>query len=136
MLVNEAQFIFLLSCKLQAISREGERYGLGEAKYYLIVFFTTVIAQCFAVGLVGTIKYSSALLGGVIVAACIPVTEVLAVFFFREKFDGEKGVALALSLWGTASYFYGEYEEHRKRKAVATDQSALLPLSVISERGQ
>jgi hypothetical protein len=40
----------------------------------------------------------------------IPVTEVLAVMFFHETFNGTKGVALALSLWGFVSYFYGELQ--------------------------
>ncbi|PKA46259.1 Purine permease 3 [Apostasia shenzhenica] len=112
----------------QLISKEAETYGLGKAKYYLVVVFTTVITQFFFLGLVGTIKYSSALLAGIIIAVGIPVTEVLAIFFFHEKFDGEKGVALALSLWGSASYFYGEYKEYQRRKAIAME--ARLPVSV------
>ncbi|KAI0520129.1 hypothetical protein KFK09_007600 [Dendrobium nobile] len=112
----------------QAISRESHHYGLGETKYYMVMFFTTIITQCFFLGLVGTINYSSALLGGVILAICLPITEVFAVFFFREKFDGEKGVAVALSLWGTASYFYGEYNAYRRSKSVA--MKAMLPVSV------
>ncbi|PKU82848.1 Purine permease 3 [Dendrobium catenatum] len=101
-LVMEMQFVIGFSATVfcaigmainkdfQAISREAKHYGLGEAEYYLVVFFTTIIAQFFLVGIVGTIKYSSALLSGVIIAVCIPITEVLAVFFFHEKFDGEK----------------------------------------------
>ncbi|XP_020596465.1 purine permease 3-like [Phalaenopsis equestris] len=112
-----------------AIPREGKHFGgHGEAEYYQVIFFAAVLAQFFLLGVVGTIKYSSALLGGIIVAVCVPVTEVFAVFFFHEKFDGEKGVALALSLWGTASYFYGEYKEYNNSKA-----AQLLPLSVISK---
>ncbi|KAG0460890.1 hypothetical protein HPP92_021187 [Vanilla planifolia] len=116
-LLLEIQFIIGLSATVfcavgmavnkdfQAISREGELYGLGETKYYAMVVFIAIIAQIFSVGLVATINYSSALLGGIVIAACIPLAEVLAVFLLHEKFDGEKGVALALSLWGTASYF-------------------------------
>ncbi|KAK8967614.1 Purine permease 1 [Platanthera guangdongensis] len=143
-LVMEMQFIIGLSATVfcaigmainkdfEAIGRETKHYGLGRAEYYLVVFFSTIIAQFFFLGLVGTIKYSSALLSGVIVAVCIPVTEVLAVFFFHEKFSGEKGVALALSLWGTGSYFYGEYNDHKRRKnAIAMEVQ--LPLSIVSE---
>ncbi|XP_020583371.1 purine permease 3-like [Phalaenopsis equestris] len=111
----------------QAISRESELYGLGKAEYYLVVLFTTVTGQFFFLGTVGTIKYSSALLCGVIIAVCIPITEVFALIFFHEKFDGVKGVALALSLWGTASYFYGEYKEHNKSNVYAME-SQHLPL--------
>ncbi|PKA49024.1 Purine permease 3 [Apostasia shenzhenica] len=101
----------------QAISRDAEGYGLGETKYYLVLVSIALLSQCYFQGLVGTIKYSSALLSGVVIAICIPVTEVLGVLCFREKFDGEKGVALALSLWGSASYFYGEYKLNKKREA-------------------
>ncbi|KAK8968511.1 Purine permease 3 [Platanthera guangdongensis] len=69
--------------KEDAIGREAKHYRLGQAEYYLVDFFSTIIAHFFFLGLVGTIKYSSALLSGVIVAICIPVTEVHAVFFFH-----------------------------------------------------
>ncbi|XP_020574414.1 purine permease 3-like [Phalaenopsis equestris] len=107
-----------VSKDFQALSSESHNYGLGQTKYILIVVFNTIITQCFFLGMVGTIKYSTALLGGVILAICIPITELLAVFFFHEKFDGEKGVAVALCLWGTASYFYGEYKSYRKGAAL------------------
>ncbi|KAK8954944.1 Purine permease 1 [Platanthera zijinensis] len=126
--LNKDSFV----CVTIAIGREANLYRLGQAEYYLVVFFSTVIAQFFFLGMVGTIKYSSALLSGVIIAVCIPVTEVLAVFFFHEKFSGEKGVALALSLWGTGSYFYGEYNDHKRRKN-ANAMEVQLPLSVVSE---
>ncbi|KAG0462311.1 hypothetical protein HPP92_020787 [Vanilla planifolia] len=107
----------LVNNDFQAIGKEAKEFGLGKTKYYLVVVFTTVITQIFFLGVVGTINYSSALLSGIIMSLSITVTEVLAVFFFHEKFDGEKGVALALSLWGSASYFYGEYKTTRKSKA-------------------
>ena len=30
----------------------------------------------------------------------LPVTEILAVIFYKENFQAEKGVAIPLSLWG------------------------------------
>ncbi|KAG0462312.1 hypothetical protein HPP92_020788 [Vanilla planifolia] len=144
-LLLEIQFIIGLSATVfcavgmavnkdfQAISREGELYGLGETKYYAMVVFIAIIAQIFSVGLVATINYSSALLGGIVIAACIPLAEVLAVFLLHEKFDGEKGVALALSLWGTASYFYGQYKDYQRGKTIAVEMDRCqdrLPVSV------
>ena len=41
-------------------------------------------------------------------AVLLPLSEVLAVIFLHEKFDGTTGIALVLSLWGFASYLYGE----------------------------
>ena len=44
----------------------------------------------------------------------LPVTEILAVIFYKENFQAEKGVALALSLWGFVSYFYGELKHNKE----------------------
>ncbi|KAF8718119.1 hypothetical protein HU200_025604 [Digitaria exilis] len=48
------------------------------------------------------------------VALVLSLSEVLAVIFLREKFDGVKGVALVLSLWGFVSYLYGEAAHNKK----------------------
>ena len=69
-------------------------------------------------GAVGVIFCASSLLSGIVIAVLLPVTEVLAVVFYREKFQAEKGVALALSLWGFVSYFYGEIKDDKKKKQI------------------
>ena len=92
----------------QAIPGEAQQFELGEAGYYLLLVGTAAVYQCFCLGTIGAIFYGSALLAGVIIAVLIPVTEVLAVVFFHEHFSATKGIALGLSLWGLASYFYGE----------------------------
>ncbi|KAJ8539470.1 hypothetical protein K7X08_013722 [Anisodus acutangulus] len=99
-----------------AISREAKQYNLGEARYYIVLVWSAIIWQCFYVGAIGVIYCSSALMSGVLLAVLLPVTEVLAVFFFNEKFSGEKGLALFLSLWGFVSYMYGEYKQSKKQK--------------------
>ncbi|XP_016502812.2 purine permease 1-like [Nicotiana tabacum] len=100
----------------QAISREAKQFNLGEARYYTVIVWTTIIWQCFFVGVIGVIYCSSSLMSGVMIAVLLPVTEVLAVVFFRENFSGEKGLALFLSLWGFVSYFYGEFRQTKKQK--------------------
>ncbi|KVH98527.1 purine permease 1-like [Cynara cardunculus var. scolymus] len=94
----------------KVISREAEDFGVGKIKYYVILSVSVVLWQCFFLGAIGVIFYGSSLLLGVIVTIQIPVTEILAVIFYNEKFKTEKGVALVLSLWGFISYFYGEYK--------------------------
>lgn len=69
--------------------------------------------------MVGVVSCSSSLHAGVLIAVLIPVTEIFAVFFFSEKFSAEKGIALVLSLWGFASYFYGEVKKYKKEKRLA-----------------
>ena len=83
---------------MQAIPGEAREFGLGQAGYYLLLAGSAIVYQFFFLGTIGAIFYGSALLAGVIMTVLIPVTEVLAVLFFHEPFNGTKGVSLALSL--------------------------------------
>lgn len=100
----------------QAIGKEARAYTLGEGKYYAVVVASALIWQCFFLGAIGVIYCGSSLLSAIIIAVLLPVTEILAVIFYKEKFQAEKGVSLALSLWGFASYFYGEIKNKKKMK--------------------
>lgn len=120
-LVMEMQFVIaffattfclvgmIINKDFQAIPKEAVQYELGRTKYYVVLVWNAILWQCFFLGAVGVIFCVNTLLTAIINAALIPVTGVLGVFFFHEKFSSEKGVALALSLWGLASYIYGEY---------------------------
>ncbi|KAM0842293.1 hypothetical protein ACQ4PT_058447 [Festuca glaucescens] len=110
----------LVNKDFQAIPGEARQFELGEAGYYLLLVGTAAVYQCFCIGTIGAIFYGSALLAGVIIAVLIPATEVLAVVFFHERFSATKGIALGLSLWGLASYFYGEL----RAKAPDTEQKS------------
>ncbi|TKW33609.1 hypothetical protein SEVIR_2G249900v4 [Setaria viridis] len=100
----------------QAIPREAKHFELGEARYYTVLVWSAVLWQCFFLGAVGVIFCVHTLLAGILIAVFIPVTEVAAVIFLHEKFSSEKGVALVLSLWGLASYSYGEWSDSRAKK--------------------
>nr|ACG25423.1 PUP1 [Zea mays] len=95
---------------LHAIPGEAREFDLGRSGYYLLLAGSAATYQCFFLGTIGAVFFGSALLAGVVMTVLIPVTEVLAVVFFHEPFNGTKGVALALSLWGFVSYFYGEVQ--------------------------
>ncbi|XP_078156775.1 purine permease 1-like [Carex rostrata] len=101
-----------------AIRHEAREFGLGETRYYIVLVGCAIIFQCFFLGTVGAIFYGSSLLAGVIIAVLLPITEVLAVAFFGEPFSSGKGIALGLSLWGFASYFYGEIKAKKARENV------------------
>ncbi|XP_072979161.1 purine permease 1-like [Typha angustifolia] len=106
----------------KVIAREAKEFGLGEAKYYMLLIWDAILWQLLNVGLVGLIYTSiSALLAGIMVAALLPVAEILAVIFLHEKFDGGKAVALILALWGFISYLYGEKKRSRKLKQTALE---------------
>ncbi|XP_010060067.2 purine permease 1 [Eucalyptus grandis] len=116
----------LVNKDFQAIPREARNYELGEARYYVVLVWTAIINQFFFLGAIGVIFYASSLFSAVIIATLLPFTEILAVICFQEKFQAEKGVALALSLWGFASYFYGEFKLAKKEKE-ATAGTVIKP---------
>ncbi|XVE60553.1 hypothetical protein DITRI_Ditri05aG0138100 [Diplodiscus trichospermus] len=103
----------LVNNDFKVIPREAKE---GETKYYVIAILTAIIWQCFFLGAIGVVFCGSSLLSGIVIAVLLPVTEILAVIFYKEKFQAEKGVALALSLWGFLSYFYGEIKQSKKKK--------------------
>ncbi|KAI3513726.1 hypothetical protein L1887_21065 [Cichorium endivia] len=106
----------IINNDFKAIRREADDFELGTIEYYTILCFNALVWQCFFLGAIGVIFCASSLLSGIIIAVCLPLTEVLGVLLYREKFQVEKGVALVLSLWGFASYFYGEYKFTKKLK--------------------
>ena len=109
----------------QVIPREARNYGLGETKYYIVLVSSAIIWQTFFLGAIGVIFSASSLLSGIIIAVLLPVTEILAVIFYEEKFQTEKGVALVLSLWGFVSYFYGEIKQSKKNKRSQNPETQL-----------
>ncbi|WOG91568.1 hypothetical protein DCAR_0310817 [Daucus carota subsp. sativus] len=144
MLVMEIQMVMCLFATLfctvgmlinndfQAIAKEAKHFELGETKYFVVLVCSGMIWQCFFLGAIGVIFCASSLLSGIIIAVLLPVTEVLAVIFYQEKFQAEKGVALVLSLWGFVSYFYGEIKESQKmEKKRRAAELMELPLNQI-----
>ncbi|XP_044475045.1 purine permease 3-like [Mangifera indica] len=117
----------LINNDFKVIGREAREFELGETRYYMLVVGSALIWQCFFLGAIGVIFCGSSLLCATIIAVLLPVTEILAVIFYQEKFQAEKGISLALSLWGFASYFYGEIKHTRTEKQ--TPQREMLPLS-------
>ncbi|XP_059631285.1 purine permease 3-like [Cornus florida] len=113
----------LVNNDFQAIPREAREYKLGETKYYVILAFSAIIWQGFFLGAIGVIFCASSLLSGVLIAVLLPATEILAVIFYHEKFQAEKGVALVLSLWGFVSYFYGEIKHSKKKSRTQSQQT-------------
>lgn len=102
-------------------------FDLGAAKYYLTLVWCGILWQFFFLGSIGVIFCASSLTSGIIISVMLPVTEVLAVIFYKEKFQAEKGVALFLSMWGFTSYFYGEIKQTWKRKQEQTQSQPPPP---------
>ncbi|XP_010538169.1 PREDICTED: purine permease 3-like [Tarenaya hassleriana] len=105
-----------ISGDFKMIPAEAKTFKLGETLYYVVIVFASMMWQCFFLGAIGVIFCASSLVSGILIAVLLPLTEILAVVFFGEKFQAEKGVSLVLSLWGFASYFYGEVKSDKERR--------------------
>lgn len=122
----------LINHDFPAIPREANTYELGKGLYYLVLVGDAFLWQLFFLGAVGVIFCDTSLLSGVIIAALLPLSEVLAVFIFHEKFTIEKGFSLCLALWGFVSYFLGEFQENKKQQRDAENTKPLDSVEVVS----
>ncbi|KAK4395259.1 Purine permease 3 [Sesamum angolense] len=84
------------------------RFGVGEARYYIVGFVSYFFGE------IKTNKKEKMKLKNN--TTITDATEVLAVIFYHEKFQAEKGVSLFLSLWGFISYFFVEIKTSKKEK--------------------
>lgn len=91
----------------------------AKTTYYVVLVCFGIICQCFFLGAIGVVFSASSLFSAIITAVLLPVIEILAVIFYSEKFQADKGVSLVLLLWGFASYFYGEIK-HSEEKSTET----------------
>ncbi|KAL3504773.1 hypothetical protein ACH5RR_034614 [Cinchona calisaya] len=112
----------IINKDFQAIPKEAAEFELGPMKYYMILGVAAIALQCMMIGSIGVIFSTSSLFGGILTSLLVPVQQIFAVICLTESFSGEKGMALAMCLWGFASYFYGEYKVNHKQPDVGQDQ--------------
>lgn len=117
---------------MQALPKEAREFKLGEALFYVVAVFSAIIWQGFFLGAIGLIFCTSSLVSGIMISVLLPITEVLAVIFYHEKFQAEKGLSLALSLWGFVSYFYGEIKSGKDKKRIQQEESPETEQSSLS----
>ncbi|KAI3853948.1 hypothetical protein MKX03_024174 [Papaver bracteatum] len=108
----------------QVIPREGRNFGLGERRYYFLIVATAIVWQLLNVGFLGIIYCTSSLFSGIFNTCLLPFSQVAATIAFHEKFTGQKGMSLALCLWGFVSYFVGEYKKSKNPHDIAYDDNA------------
>nr|GMD48193.1 purine permease 3-like [Ipomoea batatas]GMD91270.1 purine permease 3-like [Ipomoea batatas]GMD94002.1 purine permease 3-like [Ipomoea batatas] len=109
-------FGLLVSKDFKTIPDEANAFSMGVGKYIAVCIGSAVLWQLFFMGVVGVSCFGSSLMSGIIISALTPVTEVLGVLFYHEKFRGEKALSLVLALWGFVSYFYGEMQTSKESK--------------------
>ncbi|KAI3991784.1 hypothetical protein MKX01_038182 [Papaver californicum] len=107
----------LINQEFVTIHKEASEFGLGAKMYYVVLVSNMVVWQLLFIRRAGMIFYISLLCAGVMIAIFHAFSQIAAVIAFHENLTGEKGMALALTLWGFTSYFYGSYMYTRKPKA-------------------
>ncbi|CAA7037828.1 unnamed protein product [Microthlaspi erraticum] len=115
----------------KVMAREARSFKGGTSFYYVVLVLTAVTWQAFFLGAIGMIFCASSLVSGILISALLPLTEVLAVLFFQEKFQAEKGLSLFLALWGFLSYFYGQFKSEKKTQT-ETQETQLPQLPVTT----
>ncbi|XP_010100972.2 probable purine permease 10 isoform X2 [Morus notabilis] len=93
----------------KGLDEEMNSFELGKLSYVMTLVWTAIIWQLYTIGVVGLILEVSALFSNVMIALGLPIVPVLAVFFFHEKMDGIKVMAMFLAIWGFISYIYQNY---------------------------
>ncbi|CAH8331479.1 unnamed protein product [Eruca vesicaria subsp. sativa] len=145
-LVLEVQMVMCLSATcfclvgmladggFKVIEKEAGEFKLGGSTYYyVVVVFTAIIWQGFFLGTIGMIFCTSSLVSGIVISALLPLTEILAVLFYREKFQVEKGISLFLSLWGFLSYFYGQIKSEKRTQTQDQAQETQLSQLLVTD---
>ncbi|MCL7052166.1 hypothetical protein MKW94_026389 [Papaver nudicaule] len=116
----------LINKDFSAMHEEATGYKVGAKAYYLVLVSNMVVWQIMFVGRVGIrastmvlylgrLLCTSSLFAGVMTSTFLPITQVAAVLTFHESFPAEKGMALALTLWGFVSYLFGSYKNTNKQ---------------------
>ncbi|GLJ48033.1 hypothetical protein SUGI_1014310 [Cryptomeria japonica] len=111
----------------ETVASEARASDVGEVQFYVALVWNAISWQLFFIGVFGVIFLTSSLLSGILKTVFIPVTQVLAVIIYHENFSGKKGLALALALWGFASYLYGEYIKSKQPANVAELMNQRIP---------
>lgn len=100
------------------IKGEMEGYESGKVSYIMNLVWTAVSWQVFTIGCTGLIFEASSLFSNMISILGVPLAPALAVVFLHENMNGVKVISTLLAIWGFASYFYQQYLDDLKEKAM------------------
>ncbi|XP_055824153.1 purine permease 3-like [Solanum dulcamara] len=116
----------IINKDFQAMSREAKSFELGEGRYYIVIIWSAIIWQCFFLGAIGVVYSSSSLVSGIVITVLLPITEILGVVFYGEKFTAEKGISLVLSIWGFISYLYGDIKASKVKTKNESQEQEMI----------
>ncbi|KAF9609896.1 hypothetical protein IFM89_018981 [Coptis chinensis] len=97
------------------VSLEASKYGLGNGMYYFVLIAGAVVWQLLYIGGLGVIFCFNSLFTGILAAIFLPITSIIAVIAYDDKFNGLMVVSLLICLLGFTSYLLGEYRTNKKK---------------------
>ncbi|KAI4333436.1 hypothetical protein L6164_018253 [Bauhinia variegata] len=101
----------------KSLKEEMKNFEAGKLVYILTLVGTALAWQVWSVGVVGLVYLVSSLFSNVISMLSLPLVPVAAVYFYHEKMDAVKIVAVLLAVLGFSSYIYQSYLDEKKLKA-------------------
>lgn len=103
----------LASGEFRDLGSESHEFRSGEMGYVMTLLWCAIAYQMYSLGTFGLIFLISSLFSNVIGALSLPVVPMLAVYFFHDKLDGIKVLAMLLGIWGFVSYVFGGYKDSK-----------------------
>ncbi|EXB45753.1 hypothetical protein L484_003837 [Morus notabilis] len=101
----------------KVLDEEMNSFRLGKLSYVMTLAWIAITWKLFSIGSVGLIAEVSSLFSNGMSVSGFPIVPILAVFFFHEKMDGIKVMAMLLAIWGFTSYVYQKYlDDYGSRK--------------------
>ncbi|KAG6557308.1 hypothetical protein Mapa_001236 [Marchantia paleacea] len=100
----------------QKIDREAQGFKDGPGAYYQVFTWSAVSFQLGVLGSVGCLYLANTLLAGVLNAARVPATTVIAVIVFNDPMGGIKITAVILTIWSLVSYMWGSRSLEKEEK--------------------
>ncbi|CAL5374575.1 unnamed protein product [Camellia sinensis] len=97
----------------QSMTSEARSFVGGEVSYLMVLIWGAITFQLGVLGSTAVLFLSSTVLAGVLNAVRVPITSIAAVILLHDPMSGFKIMSLIITVWGFASYIYGNHSVSR-----------------------
>ncbi|PON74034.1 Purine permease [Trema orientale] len=113
------------------LRKEMLTFGLGKESHILTLTWTAIVWHVFTIGALGLILEVSSLFSNVMSVLGLPIVLASAVFFFHEKMDGVKVMAMVLAV-NLGLHFMFNQNTNREIRASPERERSLIVECVCS----
>ncbi|KAL7224285.1 hypothetical protein ACSBR1_025698 [Camellia fascicularis] len=97
----------------QSMTSEARSFVGGKVSYLMVLIWGAITFQLGVLGSTAVLFLSSTVLAGVLNAVRVPITSIAAVILLHDPMSGFKILSLIITVWGFASYIYGNHSVTR-----------------------